>query len=75
MQKTLSINEPIFDLVTRDPVVKDIMIELGFQDIAKPGMLQTAGRFMTLAKGIKLKKMDIDSVKLAFQRHGFNIQE
>ncbi|AIQ14215.1 DUF1858 domain-containing protein [Paenibacillus durus] len=75
MQKTLSINEPIFDLVSRNPEVKDIMIELGFQDIAKPGMLQTAGRFMTLAKGIKLKKMDIDSVKLAFQRHGFNIQE
>ncbi|WP_246014150.1 DUF1858 domain-containing protein [Paenibacillus rhizophilus] len=71
----MSINESIFDLVSRDPEVMDIMIELGFQDIAKPGMLQTAGRFMTLAKGIKLKKIDIDTVKLTFQRHGFIIQE
>ncbi|BCG60686.1 DUF1858 domain-containing protein [Paenibacillus sp. URB8-2] len=75
MHKTLSINESIFDLVSRDPEVMDIMIELGFRDIAKPGMLQTAGRFMTLTKGIKLKKMDIDTVKQTFRRHGFIIQE
>ncbi|NGM83696.1 DUF1858 domain-containing protein [Paenibacillus sp. 7124] len=75
MNKTLSLNESIFDLVSRDPEVMDIMLELGFRDIAKPGMLQTAGRIMTLAKGIKLKKMDIDTVKQTFLRHGFIIQE
>ncbi|MNP70181.1 hypothetical protein D3C76_1663790 [compost metagenome] len=49
------------------------MVELGFKDIAKPGMLQTAGRFMTLSKGIKLKKMDLEHVKQTFERHGFEI--
>lgn len=56
MDKILHWDEPIFNLVNRYPEVKDIMVELGFHDIAKPGMLQTAGRFMTLSKGIALKK-------------------
>lgn len=56
MSKALKLDESIFELVTRHPEVVEIMVELGFRDIAKPGMLQTAGRFMTLSKGMKLKK-------------------
>lgn len=74
MDKVLDSNDSIFNLVSRYPEVIDIMVELGFHDIAKPGMLQTAGRFMTLAKGIKLKKMDAAVVKQAFERQGFVIK-
>jgi selenophosphate synthetase-related protein len=75
MEKMLRMDESIFEMVSRHPEVVEIMVELGFKDIAKPGMLQTAGRFMTLSKGIKLKKMDLDTVKLAFERHGFGIMK
>lgn len=75
MEKVLKMEESILDLVSRHPEAMDIMVELGFRDIAKPGMLQTAGRFMTLSKGIKLKKMDVDTVKLTFQRYGFEVLE
>ena len=75
MGKVLKLEETIFELVNRHPEAIDIMVELGFRDIAKPGMLQTAGRFMTLSKGIKLKKMNIDTVKLTFQRYGFEVLE
>jgi len=73
MKKVLRMDESIFDIVSRHPEVIDIMVELGFKDITKPGMLQTAGRFMTLSKGIKLKKMNLDTVMLTFERHGFEI--
>ena len=73
MEKVLSLDESIFEMVSRHPEVIEIMVELGFKDIAKPGMLQTAGRFMTLSKGIKLKKMNLEHVKLTFERHGFEI--
>ncbi|NUU59259.1 DUF1858 domain-containing protein [Paenibacillus agri] len=73
MKKVLKLDESIFELVGRHPEVMEIMVELGFHDIAKPGMLQTAGRFMTLSKGIKLKKMDPDTVKLAFEQRGFKV--
>lgn len=73
MKKVLRLDESIFDMVSRHPEVIEIMVELGFKDIAKPGMLQTAGRFMTLSKGIKLKKMDLETVKQAFERYGFEL--
>ncbi|MGF7047595.1 hypothetical protein J2T13_002100 [Paenibacillus sp. DS2015] len=75
MEKVLKMEESIYEWVNRYPEVIDIMVELGFCDIVKPGMLQTAGRFMTLSKGIKLKKMDIDTVKLTFQHYGFKVLE
>lgn len=75
MSKELRLDEPVFDLVTRHPEVVEIMVELGFRDIAKPGMLQTAGRFMTLSKGMKLKKIELETVRRAFGQHGFEIIE
>ncbi|WP_339318080.1 DUF1858 domain-containing protein [Paenibacillus sp. FSL R10-2734] len=75
MEKALRMDESIFDMVSRHPEVIEIMVELGFKDIAKPGMLQAAGRFMTLSKGIKLKKIDPDTVELAFEQHGFEIMK
>ncbi|MHA6533804.1 DUF1858 domain-containing protein [Paenibacillus sp. BAC0078] len=75
MSKKLSLEESIFELVNRHPEVVDIMVELGFHDITRPGMLQTAGRFMTLSKGVKLKRMDLETVRLAFERYGFEFLE
>ncbi len=75
MNKVLRMDESIFELVSRHPEVTDIMVELGFHDITKPGMLQTAGRFMTLSKGIKLRRMDPDTVRQTFNRHGFEVLE
>ncbi|KJK28978.1 DUF1858 domain-containing protein [Paenibacillus polymyxa] len=75
MDKILHWDESIFNLVNRYPEVKDIMEELGFHDIAKPGMLQTAGRFMTLSKGIALKKISMETVQQTFMQHGFTIQK
>ncbi len=39
---------PIYDLVKAHPDIKQIMADLGFVDIVKPGMLQSIGRIMTL---------------------------
>ncbi|ADO54605.1 DUF1858 domain-containing protein [Paenibacillus polymyxa] len=75
MDKILHWDESIFNLVNRHPEVKDIMVKLGFDDIAKPGMLQTAGRFMTLSKGIALKKIGMETVQQTFMQHGFTIQK
>lgn len=75
MKKVLKMDESIFEMVSRHPEVVDIMVELGFKDITKPGMLQTAGRFMTLSKGIKLKNMDLETVKMTFERYGFEIMK
>lgn len=61
-------------LVKEHPITKEIMTELGFSDINKPGMLQTAGRYMTILKGAKMKKIPLEKVVEAFEVHGFEVK-
>ena len=51
------------------------MEELGFKDITKPGMLNTAGRFMTLSKGAAMKGINMAVIREELMKHGFSIQE
>lgn len=74
MKKVISMQQSVYELVTADPAVMEIMVQLGFCDITKPGMLQTAGRFMTLAKGAKLKKIAPEVIKQTFRDHGYRIE-
>ena len=60
-------------MVQAYPEVVAIMVELGFKEIKAPGMLQTAGRYMTIEKGAKLKKIPLEQVVAAFQAAGFEI--
>lgn len=49
------------------------MTELGFEDITKPGMLNTVGRFMTIPKGAAMKGISLAKVKEVFEEKGFKI--
>ena len=71
----ININHTIQSIVYQYPYVKDILFELGFKDIVKPGMLQTVGRFMTLSKGAELKNIALPLIKETFNLHGYEIME
>ena len=73
MTKILDVNQTIYELCNQYPEIISIMIEIGFENITKPGMLQTAGRVMTLPKGCRMKGISLDTVKEAFQNNGFTI--
>lgn len=72
--KELDLSKPLFDLVAEFPEVKDIMFALGFEAITNPGMLQTAGRYMTIPKGAKMKKIPMEKVVTIFEQHGFQVK-
>ena len=71
--KSIDLNKPVQKLCTEHPELIDIMRELGFTDIVKPGMLATAGRFMTIPKGAAMKKIDMDTIRRTLEEHGFEI--
>ncbi|WP_270596106.1 DUF1858 domain-containing protein [Enterococcus asini] len=73
MTKTIDVGRPLYEVVQAYPEVVAIMVELGFKEIKAPGMLQTAGRYMTIEKGAKLKKIPLEQVVAAFQAAGFEI--
>lgn len=58
--KEADFSKNLFDLVSEHPEIKDIMSKLGFTAINKPGMLQTAGRYMTILKGAQMKKIPLE---------------
>lgn len=75
MVKTIDLKKSIFNLTQEYPEIKEIMQDLGFVDITKSGMMNTAGRFMTLPKGSAMKGISLEAVKNAFEAKGYKIQE
>lgn len=75
MTKTIDLRRPLYEVVQEYPEVVDIMVTLGFKEIKAPGMLQTAGRYMTIEKGAKLKKIPLEQVSAGFQAAGFQIAQ
>lgn len=75
MSKVIDINKTIFELCKEYPEIPEIMSEIGFKDIIKPGMISTAGRFMTLTKGAAAKGIDLEKIKQEFIRKGYEIKE
>ena len=73
MTKILDLNQTVYELCNQYPEIISIMVEIGFENITKPGVLQTAGRVMTLPKGCRMKGISLDTVKEAFQHNGFTI--
>ncbi len=74
MKKTIRVNQTISDIVQKYPEVIQIMQQLGFTDIVKPMMLKTAGKYMTLEKGARLKKKNIEDIKKRFEEGGFSFE-
>lgn len=73
MEKQVDLNKSVYELCSQYPEIKEIMQEIGFKDIANPAMLNTAGRFMTIAKGAVMKNIDMDEIKQAFEAKGFKV--
>lgn len=69
----IDFSKSLYELVSQYPIVKEIMFEIGFKDIVKPGMLQTAGRYVTIPKGAKMKKIPLAIVIEVFEAKGFQI--
>ena len=75
MQNVIDLSKTVFELCKENPEVIEIMKELGFTDITQPGMLNTAGRFMTVPKGAVMKGIGLDKIKETFHAHGYQIKE
>lgn len=75
MDKVIDLNKTVYELYSDNPEILDVLYELGFTDIVKPGMLNTAGRFMTIKKGAIMKKISMEVIKQSMIEKGFIIQE
>ncbi|WP_261806224.1 DUF1858 domain-containing protein [Lapidilactobacillus luobeiensis] len=73
--KTISLDRPVFDLLSEVPEVQPVMIAIGLDGVTNPLLLQTAGRFMTLRKGAKMKEIPLAQLITALHNAGFEVAE
>lgn len=74
-ERVIDFNKTVYELCNSNSEVPNILKELGFKDITTPGMLNTAGRFMTIPKGAAMKKIPMETIKEIFINHGYEIKE
>ncbi|MGI5997830.1 MAG: DUF1858 domain-containing protein [Lutispora sp.] len=74
MRKQIDITKSVYEICTENPDVIEIMKSLGFESITNPGMLNTAGRFMTISKGAAMKNISMDKIKEEFAKKGYDIK-
>jgi hypothetical protein len=75
MDKTLDLTKSVFEICTQNPGVIDVLKAIGFENIANPAMLNTAGRFMTIPKGAVMKGIELDKIKEEFTKRGYSIKK
>lgn len=65
----------MYELCKENGEIADIMKGLGFVDITNPGMLNTAGRIMTIPKGAAMKEIPMAKIKEDFVARGYQIHD
>lgn len=75
MKKIVNFNKTIYELCTEDTFIIEIMKELGFEQITKQGMLQTAGRVMTIPKGAHMRRIELTEIIQTFEKHGYAVKQ
>lgn len=74
MEKSIDLTDSVYQLIKEYPELKAVMSDLGFKDILLPGMLETAGRVMTLKKGASLKKIPLETIENTLKEMGFTLK-
>lgn len=69
--KKIDINDSLANIIKLYPELLDILFDFGFTQIKTIGMLQTAGKFMTLKMGCELRKIDIRELKSYLEQQDF----
>lgn len=72
-RKIIDLNETVYSLCKDDANLKQILYEMGFRDIIKPVVLNTAGRFMTLKKGSSFKNIPLDRIIQTLIENGYEV--
>ncbi|MGJ9383799.1 DUF1858 domain-containing protein [Salipaludibacillus sp. CF4.18] len=73
--KEISLRTSILELCTAHPDLINIMRDIGFVNITKPGMIQSAGRIMTISKGCRAMGFSVEKVSKQLEQQGFKLTD
>jgi len=73
--KVLDLKKPVGELVAEFPELKEVLVEIGFEKLANPMALKTAGKVVTIPKGCSMKGFSLEDVKAKLSTAGFEVVE
>ncbi|ASN62540.1 DUF1858 domain-containing protein [Latilactobacillus curvatus] len=73
MAKQIKLSQTVYELVTAYPEVVPVLVEIGLDGVTNPALLNTAGRFMTLPKGAKMKQIPLTTIIASLEAQGFEV--
>ncbi len=71
--KELNLNQSVYELVTANPKLTEILVELGFKDITKKSMLHSIGKMMTIPKAAKVKNIPMMEIVTKLMASGYTL--
>ncbi|AOM84007.1 DUF1858 domain-containing protein [Salisediminibacterium beveridgei] len=72
---TVDLSKTVLELCEEHEAFPETMKTLGFDQITKPGMLQSMGRIMTIPKGCRAKGKDLEDVKEQLRDMGYTVSD
>lgn len=69
----ISLHKTVYELCSEHPEFADVMSEIGFVNITKPGMLQSVGKVMTIPKGCRVRGIPLDTVIKQLEERGYTV--
>ena len=72
---TIYLEDSVYKTLQNHPEVKELLIELGFNPLSQPQMVQTVGRITSLKKGSKIAKIPLDSIIRQLELNGYIVKE
>jgi uncharacterized protein len=75
MSKIINLDHTLFELINEHPELLEILYDFGFTQIKALGMLNTAGRFMTLRMGCDLRKLSLENLSIILKKLGYTLKE
>lgn len=75
MEKEINLDLSLYEILNQYPELIDVFYDFGFTQIKLPGMIQTAGRFMTLRQGCELRKLNINTLIDTLLINGYTVKK
>lgn len=74
MKKKIDLRKTLFEICAQYPEVTDILYQLGFTEITKQSLLNSAGRVVTVPNNADVKGIDLDIIVKTLQNAGFEVE-
>ncbi|EHR38211.1 DUF1858 domain-containing protein [Facklamia languida] len=73
LDNRINIDQPVYKMIQDHPEILDVLVELGFEPLANPTLLQSVGRVTSLRQGAKIINKPLASIIENLEWNGYQI--